>query len=129
MTPEFLDLGTVLEIHKEQLALYGGQDGIRDRAALESAVAMPEAAFGGHYLHPYPYGMAAAYAYHLAENQPFVDGNKRVALNSALFFLSANGIKLRNTDELYSVMIDMGNHRLTKENLARIFEEFAEKKY
>jgi len=75
--PVFLDVEDVLLIHEEQLALYGGAAGIRDAGLLESAVAMPRATAGGEYAHEGLFAMAAAYAFHIAQNQPFLDGNKR----------------------------------------------------
>src|SRR5258708_2976814 len=108
--PKFLTLEEVLEIHRIQLELYGGRDGIRDLGALESAIAQPEGGFSDKYLHSFPFGMAAAYAYHIAENQPFVDGNKRTAVDSALTFLTGNGIEIQDPQtSLYQVMIDVGN--------------------
>jgi death on curing protein len=84
--PEFLTVDDVLLIHDEQLEAYGGIQGIRDNGLLESAAMMPQASFGGEYLHQNLFEMAAAYAFHIAENQPFLDGNKRTALVSALVF-------------------------------------------
>ena len=78
--PEFLTLEDVLQIHKDQIEAYGGIRGIRDQGLLESAVMMPQATFGGEYLHQNLFEMASAYAFHIAENQPFLDGNKRTAL-------------------------------------------------
>lgn len=122
--PKFLTLEQVLEIHRTQLQLFGGQDGLRDQGALESAIAQPEAGFGDQYLHAYPFAMAAAYAFHLAENQPFVDGNKRTALDCALTFLEANGITIQDADmALYQAMIDVGNKRLTKDGLAALLKK------
>ncbi len=66
--PEFLTVEEVLQIHDEQLAAYGGASGIRERGLLESAVAMPQASFGGVYLHENVFHMAAAYAFHIAQN-------------------------------------------------------------
>jgi hypothetical protein len=66
--PEFLSLDDILEIHRDQIERYGGELSIRDRGLLESAVAMPQQSFGGEYLHPDIFEMAAAYAFHLAEN-------------------------------------------------------------
>lgn len=74
-------------IHDEQIEVYGGIHGIRDKGLLESAVMMPQASFGGEYLHNGLFEMSAAYAFHIAENQPFLDGNKRTALVAALVFL------------------------------------------
>lgn len=91
-SPEFLTLEEVLQLHAEQLARWGGSGGIRDRGALEAAVAAPQATFGGTHLHEDLFSMAAAYAFHLAEAQAFLDGNKRVGLNAALVFLDLNGV-------------------------------------
>ena len=88
--PEFLAVDDVLQIHDEQLAAYGGVAGIRDQGLLESAVAMPQASFGEVYLHEDLSHMAAAYAFHIAQNQPFLDGNKRTGLVAALVFLDLN---------------------------------------
>lgn len=77
--PLFLTLDEVLEIHQQQIDLYGGSHGLRDPGALESAVATPQCTFGDEYLHTTIWEMAAAYLYHLVENHPFIDGNKRSA--------------------------------------------------
>ena len=90
----FLTLAEVIEIHADQIHRYGGQAGLRDLALLESALAQPEASFAGEWLHGDHYAMAAAYAYHLCQNHPFVDGNKRTALAAALVFLELNGISI-----------------------------------
>lgn len=87
----FLTYEEILEFHADQLRLFGGQDGIRDDGVLRSAVATPQASFDGAFLHENVFQMAAAYAFHLAEGQPFVDGNKRTGLNAALVFLELNG--------------------------------------
>lgn len=119
--PEFLTLAEVLEIHKDLIEAHGGSDGIRDLALLESALAVPQAAFGGTFLHALPFEMAAAYAFHIAENQPFVDGNKRTALAAALVFLEINGVDLRDPKgRLYQAMMDVGARRLDKNGLAAL---------
>jgi death-on-curing protein len=82
----FLTLAEAIEIHTDQIHRYGGQSGVRDLGLLESALAQPEASFAGEWLHGDIYEMAAAYAYHLCQNHPFVDGNKRTALTTALVF-------------------------------------------
>lgn len=71
----FLTLNDVLLLHELQLEHYGGATGIREQSLLESAINMPQASFDGTYVHSGLYEMAAAYAFHIAENQPFVDGN------------------------------------------------------
>lgn len=119
--PEFLTLAEVLEIHKSQIEAHGGSHGIRDLGLLESALAVPQASFGGTYLHAAPFEMAAAYAFHIAENQPFVDGNKRTALATALVFLELNGVDLRDPKgRLYQAMMDVAARRLDKKGLAAL---------
>ncbi|MGA2770780.1 MAG: type II toxin-antitoxin system death-on-curing family toxin [Bryobacteraceae bacterium] len=90
MEPVFLTLDEVLEIHEQQILRYGGSAGLRDAAGLESAVATPQATFGGEVLHTSIPAMAAAYLFHLCQNHPFVDGNKRVGANAAIAFLLMN---------------------------------------
>jgi death-on-curing protein len=92
--PLFLTLDEVLGIHADQIRRYGGRPGLRDLGLLQSALAMPETTFGGEFLHGTVFEMAAAYLFHLARNHPFVDGNKRTALMSALVFLGLNGQRL-----------------------------------
>ena len=117
--PIFLTVAEVLEIHSEQLNAHGGIHGIRDQSLLESAVMTPQASFGGEYLHQDIFEMAAAYAFHIAENQPFLDGNKRTALVSALAFLDWNGyIVLDPGGLLYTILIDIANHSADKADLA-----------
>ena len=73
---------------------FGGGSGLRDSGLLESAVAMPSAAFGGQFLHDDLASMTGAYLFHLRKNHPFVDGNKRVALATAITFLLVNDYEL-----------------------------------
>ena len=95
----FLSLDDVLELHEMQLESYGGATGIRDQGLLESAVMRPQASFGGEFVHNDIFEMAAAYAFHITENQPFVDGNKRTALASALVFLDWHDIEINDPQE------------------------------
>lgn len=83
LDPEFLELEDVFELHADSIARYGGDLGVRDRGLIESAVAVPRQSFGGEYLHTTLFEMAAAYAFHIAESQGFVDGNKRAGLAAA----------------------------------------------
>lgn len=124
--PVFLTLAEVLEIHKDQIARYGGTQGIRDIGLAESALAMPQAGFGGEYLHRSLFEMAAAYAYHIAENQPFLDGNKRTALAAALIFLDMNGVIIADPrGRLHDAMIKIGTRKLDKHGLAEVFSRLA----
>jgi death-on-curing protein len=100
--------------------------GLRDRGALESAVAMPRATFDGVFVHDDLFAMASAYAFHLAQNQPFVDGNKRTGLVAALVFLDLNGITITDPDQrLYDAMISIAERRLDKGGLATVIRELA----
>ena len=85
---------------------------------------MPQQSFGGEYLHRDIFEMAAAYAFHLAESQAFVDGNKRTVLAAAYVFLALNGRRLvEQGDRLYEAMIAIGTHRLDKDGLAQVLRE------
>ena len=123
--PVFLDVEDVLLIHEEQLARYGGAAGIRDRALLESAVAMPRAT-GGEFAHEDRFAMAAAYAFHIAQNQPFVDGNKRTGLLAALVFLELNGVVIADPGgRLYDAMMAVAERRLDKAGMAALLSDLA----
>jgi death-on-curing protein len=124
--PEFLDIDDVLEIHERQLERFGGTPGIRDLGLLESAVAMPQASFGGQFVHEDLLAMAAAYAFHIAENQPFIDGNKRTALVSALAFLRINRHRILDPEErLYEAMMALAERRLDKAGIATLLRELS----
>jgi death-on-curing protein len=115
--PEWLDIDTVLDFHAEQLSLFGGADGIRDRGLLESALARP--------INKFAYGetdlnvLAAAYGFGIARNHPFVDGNKRTALASMIVFLGLNQIDLDAPQEAATaVILSMAAGEITEEALA-----------
>lgn len=98
---EFLSLDDVLEIHRDQIKRYGGSLGIRDMELLQSAVAMPAAGFGNEYLHKDIFEMAAAYLFHITQNHPFVDGNKRTGAVAAIVFLAMNDVEfIADEDEV-----------------------------
>ena len=97
--PTFLTLEEVLIIHENQINLYGGSHGVRDQGLLDSALAQPQATYDGQFLHQDIIEMAGAYCYHLIENHPFNDGNKRVGIASALVFLEMNDFELNCTEE------------------------------
>jgi death-on-curing protein len=125
--PDFLTVEEVLTIHNEQIKEYGGIQGIRDKGLLELAVMMAQASFGGEYLHQDLFEMAAAYAFHIAENQPFLDDNKRTALVSALVFLDINGFEILDENmQLYKAMIDIANKEIDKYDLANILKELSQ---
>jgi len=101
----FLDLDEIMEIHQHSIQTYGGDHGIRDRGALESAIHQPKASFGGKLLHDTLWTQAAAYLFHLVKNHPFVDGNKRVGTASALIFLMMNGITVETDEDDLSAFV------------------------
>ena len=119
----FLTLAEVLDIHQNQIDLYGGQKGVRNLGLLQSAIAQPEASFGGQWLHEDIYMMATAYVFHICQNHPFFDGNKRTALASALVFLEMNGISLEDPkNKLLEAMLNTAKGQLNKQQLAQILE-------
>jgi death-on-curing protein len=125
--PFFLSVEDVLRIHARQLEAFSGQEGVRDAGLLDSAVAMPQASFGGDFLHEDIFAMAAAYAFHIAENQPFFDGNKRTAIVAADVFLAMNGVELPTaTALLHDAMIAIAERRMNKDGLAALFRRMAE---
>jgi death on curing protein len=103
--PRFLDLDHLLKIHRHQIAVYGGSDGLRDQGLLASACAQPRATFGGRFLHEDLAAMAAAYLYHLVSNHAFVDGNKRIGGMAAVVFLRLNGHRLTATEPEFEGLV------------------------
>jgi death-on-curing protein len=101
--PEWLDLGIVLDFHAEQLALFGGPDGLRDPGLLESALARPQNKFA--YGESDLAALAAAYGFGIARNHPFIDGNKRTALASMIVFLNLNGLALAAPQEAATAIV------------------------
>jgi len=122
-TPKFLSLDEVLELHADQISSFGGTPGVRDEGLLESALAQPQATFGGQFLHPTISEQAAAYLYHIAMNHPFIDGNKRTAFAVMDTFLRLNGCALNLTDDrVYDLVMRVARGTMTKEELSAEFE-------
>jgi death-on-curing protein len=122
--PKYLTLAEVLFLHDESLARYGGSAGIREPGLVESALASArnDLLYGRGDL----FQVAAAYAFHLAESQAFVDGNKRTAAASAISFLRKNGIRFPREDgSLYEAMIKIAGKKLDKNGLAAVLKEQA----
>ena len=105
MEPVFLTLDEVVAIHRDQIARYGGAEGVRDWGLLQSAVAMPAATFGGRFLHSDLCEMAAAYLFHIVQNHPFIDGNKRVGAVAAYVFLALNDVRLTADQDAYADLV------------------------
>jgi death on curing protein len=122
--PLFVTLEEVLEIHRDEIERHGGTLGVRDDGLLESAVAAPQAGFGGHYLHGDLYEMAAAYLFHLVQNHPFLDGNKRVGTAAALVFLTMNGIETKMTNQvLVDMVLGVAQGKMDKSAIADFFRK------
>jgi death-on-curing protein len=116
--PEWLSVDIILDIHSEQLALFGGPDGVRDLGLLESALARP--------INKFAYGesnlaaLAAGYAFGIAKNHPFVDGNKRAAFASIIVFLGLNGIDLiAPPEQATAVMMALAAGEIGEDDVAR----------
>jgi death on curing protein len=121
---DFLSMEDVLSLHADQIALYGGELGVRDLGLLESAVTQPQATFDGEYLHKDIFEMAAAYMFHIVQNHPFLDGNKRTGAVAALVFLDINGIEIDvPKGSLYDLTISVATGQTNKQQLAEFFSK------
>ncbi len=124
MRPAFLTIDEVLEIHRDQITRYGGLAGVRDIGLLKSALAQPESTFDGQFLHIGLFEMAASYMFHLVQNHPFHDGNKRVGAATALVFLLLNECDIRATNkELVALVLDVAQSKAGKDRIAAFLRE------
>jgi death on curing protein len=117
--PIWIDEGLALAIHKRQLAEHGGLDGVRDPGLLQSALGRARHLCA--YSDPTPplAALAAAYAFGIARNHPFIDGNKRTAAVVCETFLELNGLSINaSDDELYPVFLDLAAGSFTEDQLA-----------
>jgi death-on-curing protein len=117
--PLWLQDDVVTAIHSRQLAEHGGLDGIRDPGMLSSALARPKNAFA--YSQPKPDipALAAAYAFGIAKNHPFVDGNKRTAYVLCRTFLMLNGQDINATDmDKYQTFLRVADGTIDESQLA-----------
>jgi death-on-curing protein len=114
-SPAFLTLDDVIRLHRYAMLDQGSAPILRDRALLESALAMPRQQFDGQFLHPDLASMGAAYAFHICRNHPFEDGNKRAGTAAMLQFFSDNGLELDATaDEAEPVILALAAGALDK---------------
>jgi len=113
----------IFAIHEEVLAAHGGLAGVKDLALLESAIAAPQASFSGQALVQDPLEIAAAYLFHLCQNHPFNDGNKRTALAACLVFLAQNGLFDQSThldvDLWGNLVLQVASSQMGKKDLAQ----------
>lgn len=116
----FLSVDDVLFLHADTIAIDGGSHGVRDHGLLDAAVAMPRQQFGGAFLHEDLAAIAAAYLFHIAQNHPFIDGNKRAAVMSSLAFLRLNDVDLSMaSQELEEITRRVASGELNKEALTQ----------
>lgn len=122
MNWRWLKLETVLAIHDEQLAEHGGPAGIRSLDLLESALQRPQDK--ANYGEPSPAELAAAYAFGIVKNHPFVDGHKRIGLVVAETFLALNGFSFNASDrECVLTFEALAEGKMTEQKLAVWFEQ------
>ena len=127
--PLFLTFAEVIEIHDYQIEHFGGSDGLRSVEMLKSAIGMPSSTFSGEYLHPTIPEMAAAYLFHLVENHPFLDGNKRVGAMAALVFLDLNGFEFDATDEQFTdLVMRVASGEMLKPEVVLFFQQHSHDK-
>ncbi len=119
----FLTLEDILFIHKEEIERTGEEPNIRDKEGVKACVDSPKASFGGEFLNDL-FSMAATYITCLTIRHPFVDGNKRTALASALTFLSLNNYEIKESyeEELADVVLDFVTKKISKEKTAELLE-------
>ena len=122
--PLFLTFAEIIEIHDYQISHFGGSDGLRSAEMLKSAIGMPSSTFSGEYLHPTIPEMAAAYLFHLVENHPFLDGNKRVGAMASLVFLDLNGYEFDATDEEFTdLVMRVASGKMLKSEVVLFFQQ------
>lgn len=121
----YLTPAAVLFIHEQIVRTFGGAQGLRDPAALASAVARPRATFNRRPLYPSLFEKAAALLESLCQNHPFVDGNKRVAFAAAGLFLERNGWVLDcDEDEAVRFMMQVASGQVRKDEIRIWLEEY-----
>jgi len=112
----YLTKDEVLALHQMLLEQSGGTTGIRDQGALDSALAQPEMSFDGQDLYPSLLEKAAAVAYSLIQNHPFVDGNKRIGHASMEVMLALNGYEIEaNVNEQEALILSVASSELSRE--------------
>ncbi|MBL8761736.1 MAG: type II toxin-antitoxin system death-on-curing family toxin [Phycisphaerae bacterium] len=120
--PRFVGSQVALAMHDLVIAQFGGASGVRDIGLLDAALAQASSGVGGEYLHEFPFGMAAACAFHIVKNHPFIDGNKRAALMSAGAFLRMNGWDLSSEGTAAAdAILAVVDGTMSKEALAEWF--------
>ena len=127
MSPQFIEFDEALEIHAVMIDRFGGDPSTRDAGLLSSALAQPRATFGGAFLHADIFEMAAAYLFHIVQNHPFVDGNKRTGAATAITFLELNGVDVSvPRANLLQLVLEVAQGRIGKRQIAEFFRDKSE---
>lgn len=124
-----LTVDIVKEIHDAVLAGFGGSGGIRDEGLLHSAVAAPQATFGGESPFADLAEVAAAYLFYICRNHPFIDGNKRAAMTAAIVFLRLNGIEpAPDSDKWEALVLEVASSRLDRDGTTKRLKALLQRK-
>ena len=119
----YITLDVVLAIHDDMVERYGGSFGIRDLGLIQSALARPQASFGGEDLYPTVLDKAAALFHSLIFNHAFMDGNKRTSITATARFLYINGYELTaEKEEFVAFPLRVENKHLSLEEIAKWIE-------
>jgi death on curing protein len=125
---DFLQIEDVLQIQEDQVMRYGGMPGVKNIGMLKSALAQPSATFDGKFLHADIFHRAAAYLFHLCEDHPFHDGNKRTAVVSCLIFLDLNGYTVTAAEnDLEMLVWDVANRKINKDQIRTFLHKHSAK--
>jgi death-on-curing protein len=123
-----LGIDIVREIHAEVIKQFGGANGIRDENLLASAVLTPQSSFGGKSPYADIVEIAAAYLFYICRNHPFVDGNKRTAMMTAIVFLRLNGIEpVSDSTEWEKFMLDVAASKIDRDETTRRLRKLLKK--
>lgn len=122
----FLTVRQVERLHRKLIEVFGGTHGLRDRSLFEGAVIQPRNVY--YYAQGGVFEVAAAYTFHIAQAQAFLDGNKRTGIAAALSFLEGNGVFIQeSTNRLYEAMIAIAERRMDKAEVAESFRQLTNK--
>ena len=125
----YLSVQEVIEIHDQIIDVFGGSFGLRDLGLLASAIEMPKSKFENKFLHPTIFDKASAYLYHICNNHPFIDGNKRTATISTLVFLEDNDISLKfNEIKFENLIVDIATGKINKKYISSFLKKSQIKK-
>ena len=120
--PLFLRVEDVEKLHAMSLEHFGGSEGLRDRNAFESAVNHPKNIF--YYDQGDLFDMAAAYCFHIAQAQAFLDGNKRTGAAAAIVFLDANGYPIKGDSmRIHTALISVAKGEMGRDGVAAVLRE------